>query len=322
MTGYILPTSPSNGDVYPQNPLPGQIQFKYDSTTGAWLVNKEINHRFLSPSTPQGRLTLVSNTPILPVSTKTSSSTIFYTPYNGNEVRLYNTSDSVWERHLLTEVSTTVSGWSDTIPRDLFLFHNGTSLAIEQLPWLDYASRTTSLSRQDGILVKPGEPNKLYIGCAYAVSDVVSIDQEISVTNNKVVQFGILNAYNRVIGTGRNADASNLAIGTTEVTVYAGLVRSILDPQLSNLAIVSGSVWGFSNAVNHLVSHLRENPINLSSSGQIAVTISSARTDHYASATLTGHRYNPGLWQLRQWAYVTNATMTNSGSRLVYQVEY
>lgn len=180
-----------------------------------------------------GRLTVTSGTPI--VGSNASSTTIYYTPYLGDTIYLYNTVSLSWDTHTLTERSLALSGLTDYRPYDLFIYSNAGTLTLESVIWTDTQTRATNLATQNGIYVQSGAANKRYIGTFTPISNTVYQGSTyISASGTAFVNNCTLwNYYNRVQGdltynasaTSTNFDtdfsiaaasASTYTIGVTE----------------------------------------------------------------------------------------------------------
>jgi len=117
-----------------------------------------------TPVTPQGRLTLVSGTPVMTAS-QTGKTVIYYTPYNGNQVQIYNGTTMV--PTAFTELSniTTNGATGNAGPAavvassnyDLFAWSNSGTVTLTRGPaWTSDTARgtgagTTELQRINGI---------------------------------------------------------------------------------------------------------------------------------------------------------------------------
>ena len=150
-----------------------------------------INGRTTPPlvvrSTANGRLTLASLTPIT-TTDQTAKTTVYFTPYKGNQIGLYN--GSVWSLINFAEVSVAVPGTTVT-PFDIFAYDNAGTLALETVNWTNDTTRATALVLQDGVLVKSGATTRRYLGTGRTTG--VSGQTEDSAAN----RF-LWNYYNRV----------------------------------------------------------------------------------------------------------------------------
>ena len=110
-----------------------------------------------------GRLTTESGVPIS-TSDRTDQATLYWTPFNGNRVALYN--GTTWDVLVFAELSHGVEATSGK-PYDVFLYNNSGVVALETLVWSTATARATALTLQDGILVKSGATTRRYVGTYY-----------------------------------------------------------------------------------------------------------------------------------------------------------
>lgn len=110
----------------------------------------------------QGRLTLAASTPV-PSSNITGATEVFYTPYLGNWISLYQ-EGGIWRPMQFTETYISLAGCPADTNYDIFGYNNAGSLALETAAWSNAATRATALALQDGIYVKSGDPTRRYLG--------------------------------------------------------------------------------------------------------------------------------------------------------------
>ncbi|HIK42146.1 hypothetical protein [Thermoleptolyngbya sp. M55_K2018_002] len=108
----------------------------------------------------QGRLTLVSGNP---TGTAAGATVLYYTPYNGDVVSLYNTTLSRWEAFTFTERSLSLAGLLANTNYDIFLFDNAGTLTLQAVAWTNGTTRAVALVRQNGVLVKNSDLRR-YLG--------------------------------------------------------------------------------------------------------------------------------------------------------------
>ena len=143
-----------------------------------------------------GRLTLVSGSP----TTDGLSSTLYYTPYNGNRISLYDTANGVWKIHTFTEISISLAGLIGGNVYDIFIYDNNGTKILESTAWTTSTNRdlgptyswTTGGNNylQDGVYVKTGSLNKRYIGTIYMFTT--------GSANNNIINRHVWNMYNRI----------------------------------------------------------------------------------------------------------------------------
>lgn len=130
------------------------------TSTAVWTaVNASSSTASVPP--PQGRLTLTSATPVL-VSDVTAASTVYYTPYVGNQVPIYNGSTMVPTEFSELSLSLVSSHAANAI-YDIFVFSNSGVLTLATGPAWSTATAgsgargsgagTTQLTRVKGLWV-------------------------------------------------------------------------------------------------------------------------------------------------------------------------
>ena len=99
-----------------------------------------------------GRLTLTSVTPIT-TSDVTAATTIYFTPYKGNRIFLYNTTSTKWELFEFSEISIAVPATTGT-NYDVWGYNSSGSATLEVLAWTNDTTRATAIALQNGVYVK------------------------------------------------------------------------------------------------------------------------------------------------------------------------
>lgn len=150
----------------------------------------------------EGRLTLTTGVPVTTADV-TAASTIYFTPYNGNEVALYD--GTAWRLYEFSEVSLALSGMTSGRPQDIFIYDNSGTITLERVEWSTDTSRATAIAVQDGVYVKSGTTTKRYIGTIQSTNTTT--------TEDSLVKRFVWNYYNRV-------DKSMLAVDTTNSWTY------------------------------------------------------------------------------------------------------
>lgn len=142
------------------------------------------------PSVPkvcEGRLTLTSGTPVT-TSDVTAAETVYFTPYKGNQIALYD--GTIWKTYTFTELSVDVP--NSTNMQDVFIYDNSGTLTLELTAWTNITTRATALTTQNGVLVKSGSTTKRYLG-SFESNAVGNGTTEDSYANRLVWNY-----YNRV----------------------------------------------------------------------------------------------------------------------------
>lgn len=135
----------------------------------------------------EGRLTLTSGTAVTN-SDVTAATTLYYTPYKGNRISLYDGSN--WKLYTFAETSIAVPATTSQM-YDVFVYDNAGTRTLELTAWTNDTTRATALVLQDGVYVKSGATTRLYLGSFRTTT--VSGQTEDSETKRYVWNY-----YNRV----------------------------------------------------------------------------------------------------------------------------
>ncbi len=133
-----------------------------------------------------GRLTLTSSSPVT-TSDVTGAGTLYFTPYLGGLISLYN--GSAWVLYTLTEINISLTLTSG-MNYDVFVYDNGGTLTLETVVWSNDTTRVTGLATQNGVLVKSGSTTKRYLGTVRASGT--------NTTEDSISKRYVWNYYNRV----------------------------------------------------------------------------------------------------------------------------
>jgi hypothetical protein len=112
------------------------------------------------PALSQARLTLTSGVPVT-VSDATAATSVYYTPFEGNLVSLYD--NTRWKLYNLTEISIAVPATTSQM-YDVFLYDNSGTLMLEIVAWASDSARATGVSYFQGVIVKNGDSTRKYLG--------------------------------------------------------------------------------------------------------------------------------------------------------------
>lgn len=128
-------------------------------------IQTQLNLRPLETFFPaiQGfRLTLTTAVPVTS-SDVTGATTVYFTPYNGNYIALWNVSSALWEILQSDEVSVAVPNTAATV-YDVFAYDSSGTLTLETVAWSTATARATALVYHQGVYCKTGSLNKRYVG--------------------------------------------------------------------------------------------------------------------------------------------------------------
>lgn len=133
------------------------------------------------------RLTLTTGVPVT-TSDVTAASTLYCTPYTGNQLSLYT--GSAWVTRTSAQFSKALTGLTSGKPYDVFCYDNAGTPTLEFLVWTNDTTRATALAYQDGKRVKSGDATRLFLGTFYTTSTTTTEDSKA----NRYLK----NEYNRV----------------------------------------------------------------------------------------------------------------------------
>lgn len=109
----------------------------------------------------QGRLTTETGVAVS-TSDRTAQGTLYFTPYQGNRVAVYD--GTRWNLYTFTELSLALTATSGK-NYDVFLYDNSGTLTLElSAAWASDTARTDALTTQDGVWVKSGATTRRYLG--------------------------------------------------------------------------------------------------------------------------------------------------------------
>lgn len=106
-------------------------------------------------------MTLTSGVPVT-TSDVTAAGTIYFTPFQGNRISLFNGTE--WCSLAFTEVSLSLT-LTSAKNYDVFGYNNNGALTLElSSAWTNDTTRANALTTQDGIYVKSGATTRRYLG--------------------------------------------------------------------------------------------------------------------------------------------------------------
>lgn len=188
----------------------------------------------------QGRLTLTSGTPIT-TSDVTAATTIYFTPYNGNHICLYNGSN--WKPYTFTELSLSLSGYTADSNYDVFVYDNSGTLTLEGLIWSTATTRATEITAQDGIYVKSGAVTRRYLG-------TIRITSTTGQCEDSLTKRFVWNYYNRTIkhlykedSTGHSYTTATYRYWNNDSTQHVDFIIGVVDSDIfTNIKISNTEV--------------------------------------------------------------------------------
>lgn len=161
-----------------------------DDPSGTPVSNKVTARRLfgLLRHACEGRLTTESGVPVS-TSDRSTQTTIYFTPYNGNRVRLYD--GTRWRLYAFSEISLALSGLTSDKNYDVFMYDNASTLTLElSAAWTNDTTRADALTKQDGVSVKSGATSRLHVGTIRTTGTTT--------TEDSATKRFVWNRYNRV----------------------------------------------------------------------------------------------------------------------------
>ncbi len=122
----------------------------------------------------EGRLTLTAGTPVTQLDV-TGAATIYFTPYTGNRVALYDIGTGLWTVWPFTEISLPLGTLTSGKPYDVFLVQTAGVLTLAIAAWTSDTTRAAVLTTQDGVIVNTLLGTR-YLGTFYTTSATTTED--------------------------------------------------------------------------------------------------------------------------------------------------
>lgn len=152
------PVSPNSGDIWYDLDSGGVFEYVNDGNSSQWVgIAGSALANYRVPMTVGGRLTLVTATPVM-TSTQSAKTTVYFTPYVGNTVPIYD--GTSWVATHFTELSLALdsnsghTGYHQSGKNfDLFIINdNGTVRLASGPAWTNDTTRAENISYLDGFL--------------------------------------------------------------------------------------------------------------------------------------------------------------------------
>jgi hypothetical protein len=270
----------------------------------------------------EGRLTLTSGTAVTTADV-TGATNIYFAPYAGNEIALYDGS-SAWNIRTFTQITIALGTLTDAKPYDLFAYDNSGTVTFDSpVAWTNDTTRATALTTQDGVLVKTGATTRRYIGTFYTTATTT--------TEDSMAKRFVWNYYNRVsrpmrvleatdtwtytIATIRQANGSTanqlaFIVGVAEVELTA-IVIALTRSSTSNVTLSAGV--GLDSTTAAATGTLMGN-IDITTASRLVFVTADLRTYpaagyHFAAWLEYSHASGTTTW----WGDGGNPTVRQSG---------
>jgi len=250
-------------------------------------------------STNDFRLTLTSGVAVT-TGDVVNAQTIYFTPYKGNVISLYN--GTKWVSYESNEIILAL-GVLATGVYDIFCYANAGVPTLEFLAWANDTTRATAITTQNGINVKTGDETRRLVGSFYNAG-------------NKTATVTITNASPSVITyTAHGLTANAPIVFTTSGALPTGIVAG-QTYYLASLGTATGNTFNISATPSGAL-------INTSSagSGTHTATISTYTEDSIANRFLSASENQVNKRMFRQestttWDYTTATRRQSNGSIL------
>ena len=131
-----------------------------EDRTNIW--NSAVVNASLNPDITEARLSLTTDA--VCTTDVFNQATLYYVPYNGNRISLYDVGGAAWIRYTVAIVTNSLAALTTGKNYDVFAYANGGVVTNDFVVWTDDNNRATELAFQDGILVKSGSVDRKYVG--------------------------------------------------------------------------------------------------------------------------------------------------------------
>lgn len=199
-----------------------------------------------------GRLTLESGVPIS-TSDQTAKTNIYFTPFHGNRVALYDGAN--WVMETFSELTLALGTIVDATNYDVFLDYNGGTLQLVLgTAWTNDTTRAVALVLQDGVYVLTGNTDHRYLGTFRTTATTTTEDSLAKrfVWNNQnrvprrmQAALETTNTWTYTTATWRQANANS----ANQLEFIIGLDEDIINAQLVAGSFSSTTGVGMSNGI-------------------------------------------------------------------------
>lgn len=283
---------------------------------------------------PQGRITFSTGTPVLK-SNALAQGTIYYTPYVGILVPVYNGTNLVSTAFSeLSQASTDATKSPAAVAADkvydLFVWSDAGTMRCTRGPaWTNDTTRGYTLTRTNGILLNtsaitngPAALRGTYVGTVFSNgSSLFDFQFGAAAANGTPGIFGLWNAYNRVnVASGTSDTTTNWTYNSTTLraangsngnrcTFVDGLSDETISASHTNSATSTSGDYALQIGLDSTSAASADSAEGYASSGS-AVSQVTARYDGFSGV---GKHYLQALE--KQYATTSLATFIGSGGR-------
>ena len=255
----------------------------------------------------EGRLTGTSATAVTTADV-TNITTLYFTPYKGNRIALYDGS-ATWNTRTFTEITIALGTLTTNLPYDLFCYDNaGTPTFDSPVAWTNATTRATALVLQNGVEVKSGATTRRYIGSFRTTSTTQTQDtkrQRLLYNRNNQVLRELLRTDSTANWTYSSASVRQANASTTnQVEAMVGLSENAIELELK------GSFTHTTATVNMWVGIGEDSTTQHASCVSSAGCVSSANKATGSSASL--HIVPAVGYHYYTWLEYTEAVLTGT----------
>jgi len=155
------PSSPAVGDHWYDTDDAALLVYINDGNTSQWV---EAGSPSVGAGAIQsnGRLTLESGVPVSSTD-QTAKTAVYYTPYNGNILSLYNGTN--WNAYTFAELSLALGTLTSGKNYDIFAYVSGSTVTLElSTAWTSDTVRADAISLLNGVYIKTSNNTRRYLG--------------------------------------------------------------------------------------------------------------------------------------------------------------
>jgi hypothetical protein len=294
--GALTPTAPLN--MRPVGVAETTTTLLLSANPGQSLAANDVN---------DFRLTLTSGVPITTADV-TGTSTVYWTPFTGNRIALFN--GSGWDLVRSTELSIGTPGTSG-VNYDVFVYNNAGAPALEYVAWNTDTTRSVALARQDGVWSRSGSLTRRYVGTLRATT---GDKWEDSMANRLV--YNQYHRQPRVLRRNEATDTWTYATATLRQANAAAANQCTVVVGIAEvpLTLTLRATWSHTTIGGFLVVAIGEDSTTVrDTAGQVQTTVTdAANTFKTSSAELV--KYPPLGYHIYTWLELASgATATIVG---------
>lgn len=186
-----------------------------------------------------GRLTLTTGVPVLTTDV-TAAATLFFTPYNGNKVLIWN--GTAFAATTFAELSLNIAALAADTVYDIFV-SNSVAPALSAVAWASSSARAAAIARVNGILANAA--NDTYLG-TIATNSATRCNMMFApaaANGGSANRLDVWNMYNRV-------DVESVNIDNAANYLYKAGLRPKNNNANNDITFVVGVAEDFFDALN------------------------------------------------------------------------